>query len=80
MARILDSFDYSYDDPDPDPDPDYEYDEDESDWYEDYDMACYPTWKDRLMLFVWRWKHVFWHHVKMIVSKHYREHYDDIPF
>lgn len=62
---------------------DYDDYDDEPDYdvYEGYDgYIPEPTPAQRIKYNLGRWKWNLIHRVKMIVSKHYREHYDDIPF
>jgi len=56
-------------------------DYDDFDWRYDevyYDDILTPVQKIKRGLRHWSWR--LTHRIKWIVSKHYRDHYDDIPF
>lgn len=52
----------------------------DDEWYEGfyYDDILTPVQKIKRGLRHWSWR--LMHRIKWIVSKHYRDHYDDIPF
>lgn len=66
---IQDQYDDAYGDED--------YDDE---WYEDiwYDEVLTPAQKIKRGLSIWRSRLI--HRIKWILSRHYREHYGDIPF